>query len=134
MASMIDVSVGGSRGKGGTIGLGEDSDKIFLAGWIWTEANITFSMGLASGFGSTRLLIARESCTGTYSLPTFSSSSWSLGTFSKILMIGLPMMILCERFSGRSKTSKSRCRVGLAVQTGATLRIPRQSKDYVVVT
>jgi Na+-driven multidrug efflux pump len=39
-----------------------------------------------------------------YSLPTFSSSSWSLSTFSKIFMIGLPIMILCERFSGRSKT------------------------------
>jgi hypothetical protein len=37
MASMIDVSVRGSGGKGGTIGLGEDSVKRFLAGWIWTK-------------------------------------------------------------------------------------------------
>jgi hypothetical protein len=31
MASMINVSFGGSGGKGGTVGLGEDSVKIFLA-------------------------------------------------------------------------------------------------------
>jgi hypothetical protein len=37
MASMIDVSVGGLGSKRGTIGLGEDSVKRFLAGWIWTE-------------------------------------------------------------------------------------------------
>jgi hypothetical protein len=117
-ASMIDVFVGGSRGKGGTVclgivggsggkggtvRLGKDSVKRFLARWIWTEVHITCSMGSASGSGSTQVLIARESCTGMYSLSTFSSSSWSLGTFSKIFMIGLPMMILCERFLGRSK-------------------------------
>jgi hypothetical protein len=91
-------------------------------------------MGSASGSSATRVLIARESCTGTYSLPTFSSNSWSLGTFSKIFMIGLPMMILCKRLSVRSKMWKSRYRVGLAIRTGAALRIPRQSKDYVGVT
>jgi hypothetical protein len=32
MASMIYVLVGGSGGKGGTVGLGEDSVKKFLAG------------------------------------------------------------------------------------------------------
>jgi hypothetical protein len=37
MASMIDVSVGGSGGKGGIVGLGEGSVKGFLAGWIYTE-------------------------------------------------------------------------------------------------
>jgi hypothetical protein len=37
MASMIDVSFGGSGGKGGTVGLGEGSIKRFLVGWIWTE-------------------------------------------------------------------------------------------------
>jgi hypothetical protein len=37
MASMIDVSFGGSGGKGGIMGLGEGSVKRFLAGWIWTE-------------------------------------------------------------------------------------------------
>jgi hypothetical protein len=37
MASMIDVSVGGSGGKGGNVGLGEESVKRFLAGWIWTD-------------------------------------------------------------------------------------------------
>jgi hypothetical protein len=37
MASVIDVSVGGSGGKGGTVVLGEDSVKRFLVGWIWTE-------------------------------------------------------------------------------------------------
>jgi hypothetical protein len=37
IASMIDVSVGGSGGKGETIGLGEDYVKRLLAGWIWTE-------------------------------------------------------------------------------------------------
>jgi hypothetical protein len=130
----IDVLVGGSGGKGGTVGLEEDSVKRFLAGWIWTEADITCSMGSASASGSTRVLIARESYTSTYSLPTFNSSSWSLGTFSKIFMIGLLMMILCERFSGRSKMWKSWYRVGLAIRTGAALRIPRQSKDCVGVT
>jgi hypothetical protein len=100
MASMINVSFGGSGGRGGTVGLGEGSVKRFLAGWIWTEEGITCSMWSASGSGSTRVLIAHESCTGTYSLPTFNSSSWSLGTFSKIFMIGLSMMILCERFLG----------------------------------
>jgi hypothetical protein len=37
MASMIDVSVGGSGGKGGIVCLGEDFVKRFLASWIWTE-------------------------------------------------------------------------------------------------
>jgi hypothetical protein len=37
MASMIDVSFGGSGGKRGTIGLGEGSVKGFLASWIWTK-------------------------------------------------------------------------------------------------
>jgi hypothetical protein len=102
MASMIDVSVGGSGGNGGTVGLGKDYVTRFLARWIWTEADINCSMRLASG--STRVLIARESCTGMYTSPNFSSNSWFLGTFSKIFMIGLPMVILCERFSRRSKT------------------------------
>jgi hypothetical protein len=34
MASMIDFSVGGSGGKGGTVGIGEDSFKRFITGWI----------------------------------------------------------------------------------------------------
>ena len=37
IGSMIDVSFGGSGGKGGTVGLGEGSVKGFLDGWIWTE-------------------------------------------------------------------------------------------------
>jgi hypothetical protein len=37
MASMIDVSIGRSGGKGGIIGLGEDSIKRFLDVWIWIE-------------------------------------------------------------------------------------------------
>jgi hypothetical protein len=53
MASMIDVRVGGSGGRGEIVGLGGDSVKIFLAGWIWIEEGITFSMGSASGSGST---------------------------------------------------------------------------------
>jgi hypothetical protein len=44
VASMIDVPVGGSGGKGGTVGLGEDSVKRFLAGWIWIgEGSFPFS-------------------------------------------------------------------------------------------
>jgi hypothetical protein len=69
MASMIDVSVGGPGGRGGTVGLGKDSIKRCLAGWIWTKEGITCSMRSASGSGSTWVLIARESCTGNYEGP-----------------------------------------------------------------
>jgi hypothetical protein len=73
-----------------------------ISNWMDLDRSvITYSFGSASG--STLVLIARESCTDTYSLPTFSSNFWSLGTFSKIFVIGLPMMILCERFLRRSK-------------------------------
>jgi hypothetical protein len=37
MASVIDVSFGGSGVQGGTVGLGKGSVKGSLAGWIWTE-------------------------------------------------------------------------------------------------
>jgi hypothetical protein len=49
MASMIDVSVGGSIGKGGTVGLGEDSIKRLLARWIWTEEG-SFPYSASKGF------------------------------------------------------------------------------------
>jgi hypothetical protein len=63
MASMIDVSVGGSGGNGGTVGLGEDSVKRFLDGWIWTEEGsfpclaskrFKVSLGLSMGSSSNR--------------------------------------------------------------------------------
>jgi hypothetical protein len=37
MASSTDASLGGSRGKGGTIGLGEGSVEGFIEGSMWTE-------------------------------------------------------------------------------------------------
>jgi hypothetical protein len=37
MTYMIDVSFGGSGGKGGTVDLGEGSVKRFLASSIWIE-------------------------------------------------------------------------------------------------
>jgi hypothetical protein len=55
-----------------------------ISSWMhFDRRGITFSTGSTSGSGSTRVLIACESCMGTYSLPTFSSNSWSLGTFSQ---------------------------------------------------
>jgi hypothetical protein len=52
MASMIDVSVGGSRGKGGTVGLGEDSVKK-ISSWMDLDRsghNLLYGAGFGFGF------------------------------------------------------------------------------------